>query len=243
LIIILVSGKYAFGASSPLTARVYELQTGFIVDKNERKSCFFKSEGTECDFIYDPEYLALKQYPITPKELLLLHLADKFRARDGLKNIVDVYTMLIESHMTEAKIDRITLQEKSASMFKFLREKILIALEPCAIQVLSCIHESSGEVEDTVNAMLSNSELIKAFQNCDTTGITALEYVPNKTLLRLIDKFPELIFDGKVFSAPFGAINLNDVKATERSRNESKERIMSFIKDALLVNSIIGQKE
>jgi hypothetical protein len=238
-----LSGKYALGVSSPLIVRVYELQKGLILDQNERKPCFFRSEGIECDFIYDPEHTVLTQYPITAKGLLLLYLADKFRARDGLKNIVDVFALLVESHMTESKIDHITLQEKSASMFKLLRDKLSIALKPNAINILLCIHESSGEVEDTINAMLSDSELIKSFQKCDISGFDALEYVPNKTPLRLVDKFPELIFDGKVFSAPFNTINLSDVKATERSRNESKDRIMSFVKDALLINSIIGQKE
>jgi hypothetical protein len=237
-----LSGKYAFNSSSPLNVRVYELQNGVILDKNKRTPYFFRTESIECDFVYDPEFSLLKEYPITPKELLLLCLTDKFRSRDSLSNIVVIYTSLFESYMTESKIDRITLQEKSASVFNLLREKLIVVLKPNAVQVLSCIHESHGEVEDTINTMLSVPQLIEPFQNCAAAGFDALLYVHDKTLLRLVDRFPEYIFDGKVFSAPWASINLSDSKATERTRNESKERIMSFMKDALLVNSAIGQK-
>ena len=66
-----------------------------------------------------------------------------------------------------------------------------------------------------------------------------------RSLIRLFDKFPELIFDGQVVNAPYSQISLFDENATIRSRNESKERVIAFLKDALRItnNSPIGQKD
>jgi hypothetical protein len=61
-----------------------------------------------------------------------------------------------------------------------------------------------------------------------------------RTILRLVDKYPEDLFDGKVFKAPYSAIQLKDENATNRMRIESKDRIWSFLKDALWVSGQTG---
>jgi hypothetical protein len=76
------------------------------------------------------------------------------------------------------------------------------------------------------------------FQNKDPEGFAALGYVPFRTLLRLVDRFPVDLFDGNVFAAPYSTLVLIDPQATERARSESKDRVMSFLKDALW---ILGQ--
>ena len=93
------------------------------------------------------------------------------------------------------------------------------------------------ETEETVNSMLSNSNLVKLFQDRKSEGLDALQHVPQRTLLRIVDRFPEELFDGNVFSAYYSKINLADGQATQRTRNESKERILTFLKDALWVLS------
>ena len=56
-----------------------------------------------------------------------------------------------------------------------------------------------------------------------------------------MERFPEDVFDGKVFSTPYMTINLSDEKATQRARDASKDRILSFIKDALRIVSGYGR--
>ena len=242
--VVQLSGRYNFGVS-PLNIRAYELKTGTILERNERKPCFFFSEGPDCSFVYDPAHPVLAQYPIAPKELLLQYLAEKLKVRDRLTDVVEVFSTLVQNTMSEAKIDRQSLQDRATRVFATLREKTVEALRPSAVDVLRCVHESTGDVEDTVNRMLFNPTLIRKFQACEESGYDALEYVPEKALLRLVDKFPELIFDGKVVTAPYISISFVDAKATERSRNESKERVMSFLKDTLRVmtNTSFGQHD
>ena len=117
-----------------------------------------------------------------------------------------------------------------------LREKLAVALKDTPEDVVWCIHESSGEVEETVsNIIQSNPSLLYAFQNRTAEGYDAIEYVPPKTLYRLVDRFPDKVFDRKALATPYLAINLSDANATKRAQEDSKDRVLSYIKDTLRV--------
>lgn len=239
-----LSGRnYKFGNTGSLNVRVYELNSGLIFYRGEKKPCFFQSDGIDCDFVYDPSHPLLAQYPITAKMLLLQYLAEKLKARDSLPDVVSVYAELVETTMQEAKIDRQSLQDRASSAFELLREKLTAALKDKAADVINCIHESAGEVEETItNLLQSNTALLIDFQSGNEAGFDAIDFVPLKTLYRLIERFPEDVFDGKVLQTPYMAINLHDEKATHRARDESKDRALSFIKDALRVISGYSQR-
>ena len=239
-----LSGRnYKFGNTGSLNVRVYELSRGSIFYRGEKKPCFFQSDGIDCDFVYDPSHPLLAQYPITAKMLLLQYLSEKLKARDSLPDLVSVYAELVETTMQEAKIDRQSLQDRASSAFDLLREKLAVALRDRAADVVNCVHESAGEVEETVtNLIQSNTTLLTAFQSGIEEGYDAIDYVPPKTLYRLIERFPEDVFDGKVLQTPYITINLQDEKATLRARDESKDRALSFIKDALRVISGYSQR-
>ena len=232
-----LTGKnYRFGRGYPLNVRAYELTSGEIKYRGERRPCFFQSSGIDCDFVYDPSHSLLSQYPITPQMLLLQYLSEKLKARDGLTDIVSVYSDLVAVTMEDARIDRQALQDRASSVFELLREKLAIALKDAPEEVVRCIHESSGEVEETVsNIIQSNPSLLDSFQNVMATGYDAIEYVPPKTLYRLVDRFPGKVFDKKALATPYLAINLSDENATKRAREDSKDRVLSYIKDTLRI--------
>ena len=239
-----LSGRqYQFGKTASLNVRAYELTKGEIRQNGERKPCHFKSDGVDCDFIYDPTHPLLTQYPITPKMLLLTYMAEKLKARDALPDIVSIYSYLVSASMKDARIDRQALVDRSSCAFELMREKLTQALRSKAEDVMECIHESTGEVEETIaNIINSNPDLLVPFQDKSAAGYDAIEFVPPKTLYRLIEKFPEDVFDGKAFSTPYLSINLSDENATQRSREASKDRLLSFIKDALRIVSGYGQR-
>lgn len=239
-----LSGRnYKFGNTGSLNVRVYELNRGVILLRGERKPCFFQSDGIDCDFVYDPLHPLLAQYPITPKMLLLQYLAEKLKARDSLPDLVSVFAELVETTMQDAKIDRQSLQDRASGAFELLREKLMTGLKGSAAEVVRCIHESAGEVEETItNLIQSNPALLVAFQSNTPEGFDAIYFVPPKTLYRLVDRFPEQVFDGKVLQTPYSAINLHDEMATGRARDEAKDRALSFIKDTLRVISGYNQR-
>lgn len=241
-----LSGRnYKFGNTGSLNVRVYELNHGDILYRGERKPCFFLSDGIECDFVYNPAHPLLAQYPLTPKMLLLLYLSEKLKARDSLPDLVSVFATLVETTMQDEKIDRQSLQDRASSAFELLREKLVNALKGRAVEVVNCIHESAGDVEEIVTNLIqssSRSQLLKAFQTNTADGYVAIDFAPPKTLYRLVERFPDDVFDGKVLQTPYMAINLQDEKATCRARDESKDRALSFIKDALRVISGYNQR-
>jgi hypothetical protein len=175
--------------------------------------------------------------------LILQYIAEKLKARVCLSDMVAVFLILVETTMTEAKIDRQSLQNRANSALELLREKLSKELRSRAKEVVDCVHETSGEVEEIItNLIQSNPSLITAFQDCTAAGFDAIDFIPPKTLYRLVDKFPENVFDCKVMITPYSSINLPDENATRRARDESKERVLSFIKDALRVISGYGQR-
>ena len=52
----------------------------------------------------------------------------------------------------------------------------------------------------------------------------------------------EEVFDGKALATPFMSIKLRDENATQRAREDSKERTLAFIKDALYIVSGYSQR-
>ncbi len=239
-----LSGRhYPFGRSGSLNIRAYELSRGEIKQNGERKPCHFNADGIDCDFIYDPTHPLLAQYPITPKMLLLIYIAERLKARDALPDVVSVYASLVSVSMGDSRIDRQALVDRSSGVFELMREKITEALQPYASEAIRCIHESTGEVEETVaNIINVNPSLLLPFQNATADGFDAIEFVPPKTLYRLVDRFPEKLFDGKAFSTPYMSIGLSDENATIRAREAAKDRILSFIKDALRIVTGYGQR-
>lgn len=239
----LTGRNYPFGRMGALNIRAHELTQGEIKYKGERKPCYFNSDGIDCDFVYDPNHPLLAQYPITPKMLLLIYIAEKLKARDSLPDLVSVYSSLVSVSMGDSKIDRQTLVDRASSTFELLREKLSQALKGRAKDVVKCIHESTGEAEETIASIINNSpELLIPFQEGTAAGFDAIEFVPPKTLYRLVDLFPEEVFDGKAFSTPYLNIRLRDENATQRAREDSKERILSFIRDTLRIVTGYGQR-
>ena len=239
-----LSGRsYKFGRGNSLNVTAYAINQGDIKIRGTRVPCMFQSDGIECCFVYDPTHPVLTQYPITPQMLLLQYLAEKLKARDSLPDLVSVFSSLVETTMEDSRIDRQSLQDRANSAFDLLRERLQKALEGKKAEVVLCIHESSGEVEETVSTIIqSNPRLLAPFQEMKPEGYDAIEYVPPKTLYRLVERFPEDVFDGKALITPYSKINLRDENATQRAREDSKDRALSFIKDALRLVSGYSQK-
>lgn len=226
-----LSRGYSYDGRPPFNVKVHKMKPGeCIYDRGTIVPCKFFSEGIECDFFYDEKHELLSQYPNSPESLLLINLAKKFSARDGM-DLLAMYARLTTENFKELKIDKASLKEQAISLFDELREMLIEKLGIKYDQVVDCVKESSGETEETMSAMLSDTELCQAFKFKTSEAIGIISYVPNKTLIRLVDKFPTDIFDGKIFNALYAQIELPDSNAVHRLREESKERIIALLKD------------
>ncbi len=228
-----MTGQYGYASISPINVQAYELKNGHILVNGEKRPCFFEADGVSCTYVYDPRHTAFTQYPMTAKGVLLQYLAERIKLRDGSfgGDIVQIYYRLSQEMMRETRIDKAALQEKADAFFRILREKMSDALAGVKDQVLAVIHESTGEVEETISALLTDADRLMAFQSMKTDGYDVFDVLPVRTLLRLIDRFPQYVYDGKVLKVVYMGIALPDEKATERMREEAKERMQSFLKD------------
>lgn len=232
---VTLSGSYSFGQIPPFVVKAYELKNGRILSNGISLPCYFDNKGINCTFIYNPRHIVFEQYPIRPKDLLLQYIAEKIKVRDVEQHadIVEVYVKLMQDMMPEMRIDKSALQERADAVFKDLRTRIADALSGKKLAVLNCIHEASGEVEETLSSLFPEPELLDAFQCKEESGYPALEYVPAKTILRLVNEFPEEIFDGKVFKNRYSRISHSDSNAEKRLREEAKDRMQSYLKDVV----------
>lgn len=233
------SRNYSYsGCPSPITVNVWEITSGKVGEGENDCPCLMTSNANQCDFFYNPRHAFLRAYPTSYKDLLLVNLAQKFKSRDGLRQELAVlFTDLVGENFPDLRLDQATIQETANNFFQKLREKAPALLTLRGQEVLDLVHESTGEAEEIVTALIYNPDLLHEFQSRTIGGINALSVAPARTLVRLIDGFPEEFFDRKFFRMPYMSINLADPNATERLRNEAKERLLSFVKDALWIIS------
>jgi hypothetical protein len=228
-------GRYSYSDTPPFDVKVWEIISEKVGSEYLSRPCFFYQDGIRCNFFFNPKHPIYSSFPFEPRQLLLIYLAERFKVRDNEKDIASIYNRLTQNQLNDLRVDRLSIQEKAAGVFDQLRERLLVVLKPVYLDVLNCIHESSGEVEETVKAILSDPELLINFQNKEEPGMLAITSIPPRTIIRLVDRFPEYIFDGKVFRAPFMKLDLQDLQASKRAREESKDRLISYLKDSIWI--------
>lgn len=228
------------GSSNPIEVKAYELKNGEIRKEGARVPFIFYPRGFECEFYFDPRHPLIQQYPVTPAQYLLLYVSDQLRKRDQHDDLGLVYQCLVEENMKDERIDASYLKERADGLFAALREPIKSLLEPVSSEVVEIIHESSGEVEEAISHALSAGIGFSVVSRDGTSPYTIIDYVPNKTIVRLIEHFPEYLFDKKLFDVSYMEIELDDTSMQERLRESAKERIVSYLKDLLYLSSTPG---
>ncbi|MDR3186477.1 MAG: ATP-binding protein [Christensenellaceae bacterium] len=236
-----LSGYYSYANQIGQNVEAYSLKSGEILIKNKKVPCIFESDANVCKFLYNMNHPILTQYTITPKQLLLLYLSEKLKVRDQLPDIIEVYSELVKSSMIDEKIDKTSLKEIAESLVCDLRTHIKTALSSIPIEVLDCIH-LAGETEKIYSNLLNltDQNLIVSFQNKTIDGYDAIDYVPIKTLISIVKKFPLYLFDGKVFTNPYATLNFDDQDMTNRVRSESLDRIIYYLSDLYCLMSSEG---
>lgn len=235
-----LSRSMAYGTSTPFEVSVWEVRGEPILESGARKPCKFHRDGIDCRFFYDPSHSIFRSTSVTPSELLTITLAEQFKLRDNQRDLIEIYTKLIERSVPERRLDKSSLFERSASMVERISEGLVTALSDDASEVLEFAKESSGDAEEIVRSILDNPNLLDAFQNSEPAGIDALRYAGVRTIIRLVDRFPSLLLDGHLFKAPYQGILLDDPAATARAREESKDRITSLLKDVMGLMRVSG---
>jgi hypothetical protein len=233
-----LSGEFRYGRTAPLKVRTREVREGNIEVDGNKVACTFFQDADECDFFYNPRHPLLAEFPLAGHDLLTLYLAERFKARDNLKDIASLFDAIYRLRFADFRLDRATLQERAEKLIDDIRQKMVQHLAADVSGVLQVVREASGEVEETMGRILGEPELMHAFQNSEPNAIEILNHVPTRTLSRIIDRYPQELFDDKVFKMPFLKLDVGgDPMATERMRNEAKKKLLSYLEDAISLTS------
>ena len=229
-----ITRAFSYSDAPSFAVRSFRLKTGKILHKGRRRPCHLSQDGVEIDFVFDPKHPLLAEFPLGPEQLLAIYLTEKFNARDHTFDSIATLEGILTRSMPDLRIDKASLQERAESVFANVREGIMRLLSDKATEVLSVIHQSTGDLEDTVSRLLKDAQhLIGPFQNQRIEGFEAVDAAPPKAILRIVKSFPEYLFDGNLFSSPYSVFNLPDQNATDRKRQESLDMILSYLQDAI----------
>lgn len=239
--------------NTSMRVTAWEITTGELVKNGRPVASLFHREGIECHFFFNPRHQFYRQFAITPKEVLCAYLGEKFKSRDNLaEDAGDIFAELFERYCDEAKIDIGVIQESARGYFDKLREAALELLQAKAMEAVECIHQSPGDVQDIgMNLAMRRADLVERFSRKQPEALEAVLEAPPRTLIRLVGSFPEAFFDERFFSFRYSTLSFSDPAVNKRIREETVERVVSFLRDAQWIlqeqgrpaSERVGQKE
>lgn len=240
-----LSGKFAYGSTPGMEVTTWKVKGEQIKIDGKRMPCRLFCDGPEVDFFYDSTHPILAEYPITPKQLLLQGLAERFYIREG-GSIQDAFIGLVDNHLTEERINTTSLQERAQSVLGALKELLPDILGHRLSKVFEVIKAEPTEEAELAETLLDEApQILETYQRQTEESIQALRYVSESTIVRLVENFPEEFFDGKFFDLPYSTITIGSEETQARLRKLSLEKITSYLKDlsVLLQGSKLDKHE
>ena len=219
-----------------------------IIRKNGvRVPCLFVQDGMKCDFFFDPTHPTIKEYPITPKQLMLLNLAESFSIRDQVP-VQRAFLGLIEAYLDDERINIDRLRDSANSLLSEIQNRLPQCLGERLPEVKKEIALVPSEKYQFDERLISQGDpyLWTRYDKNESGADQALAYIPYETLRRLIGAFPECFFDNKVFTQVYSGICIpEDPTRQKRLRDISCNKILSYLDDmlALLTEKKIGKQE
>ena len=225
-------GDYRYNEGPPFSVTARKTNGLQIKVSNKRLPSVVFQDGVEMDFFYDETHPLLMEYSITPRQLLLLALAEKFTVRDTGINVSEVFVGLVENHLADERINVEVLKGRAQTIFSNIQERLPSLLVSRIQHAIDIVKEVESEEESLAEMLLSeNPELLKAYQKVSDQAHHALAYIPLETLIRLVDKMPEEFLDERVFTLPYHGVNVGTEKVNERLRRHSVDKVLNYLRD------------
>lgn len=237
-----LSGDYKYQAKAgPLQIKAYRITSGDIRTFGQRVPCVAFKDGVEVAYFYDISHPLLANYPLTPKQLLLVYLAQSFCDRDPGLTILPTFLGLMENCLGDESINPELLREKAKMFIDTIKEKLPVLFVGNLPQIKEVIEEDSIDNSLFLQALVKDAgDLYQVYQGNLPGGEDALAYIPDSTLVRIISKFPILFFDSKVFKQPYESIDIpGNEQLTKDLRRSSVSVVTSYLQDmAALISGV-----
>lgn len=226
-------GNYSYDGKSSLSVTARKTIEANIEERGIRMPFALFINGIEADFFYDESHPLLDEYPISPRQILLQALAEKFAARYHGVPSPRIFVGLVENHLTEERINSEALKERAQAILNNILERLPSLLEPRIQHAMKIVKEVTSEEEALgANLLDENPDLMKEYYaKGSAKAHEALAYIPPETLIRLIDKMPEEFLDDKIFRYPYQQIDVGIAEAEKRLRRASVDKILNYLRD------------
>lgn len=229
-----MSGEYKYANSiGGLRVKAHRLLSGEIRHKSRRVPCALFKDGIEVDYFYDTSHPILLNYPLTPKQLLLVYLAQAFCDRDPGISILPTFWGLMENCLSDESINVEQLRERAKMFIDKIKDLLPSLFKERMPEARSLIDEDSIDKGIFLKTLVAEAgSLYKSYQDELSETSDALAYVPDTTLVRFIERFPEEFFDDKVFVQPYMAIYCKDNEPlTKDLRRRSVSVVTGYLRD------------
>ncbi len=225
-------GKYAYSSTPGLNVTAWRMIDLTIKADGTRLPFTVYQDGVEIDFFYDETHHLLSEYPITPKQILLQALAEKFSVRDHGLNIHKAFLGLVENHMSDERINAEILKERAQVVVTTITDDLPRLLGHRIEMALKVVQGVASEEEALATVLLDEDpQLLEEYQSGGERTPQVLAYVPMETLIRLVENMPEEFLDDKVFRLPYTRITIGDENARMRLRRIAQDKIVAYLKD------------
>ena len=229
----ILSGNYFYTNKTPAMVVAARKVGGTQIKTSGARMPFtLFQDGIEIDFFYDETHPLLAEYPISPKQLLLQALAEKFSIRDHGVTAQSTFVGLVENHLEDERINSGALKERAQAILTRIQDNLPLLLEPRIKQAIEIIKEVESEEETLAENLLEeNPDLLDEYQTGSDKAHKALAYVTSETLIRLVDKMPEEFLDDKAFTLPYMQIEVGSEETKKRLRRASVDKIVNYLRD------------
>lgn len=230
---VTLSGKYSYKSNKPpFEITAWKVKSGTIYNNGQRVPCILFQDGIEVDFFFDETHFLLEEYPITPKQILLQSLTERFSVRDSPIAMQEVYLGLVNNHFADERINLLSLKERAEEALRCIRDGLPTLLAHRIGKCIALIKGVPSESDFLAQILLNEApDLLFSFQDETEDVAKVLSYISEDTLINLIENMPEEFLDNKVFKLPYTKISFPDTTQNERLRRISLDKITSYLKD------------
>lgn len=185
------------------------------------------------NFLFDPTHPVFQSITMTPHDALLAHLsflaADQMRRTGNTIDFSKVLSSFRESHCGDEALDLKSLPLDALSVLSDVAHG-LVASCPDA-QKASLFSDLSDEEQTRVMRSLADRGIRQPI--AATNDGSFLPLAPHDILQSVIEKKPNLCFDGNIWSEPYADVDYKDPRITQEARGSLLFYYLSLIGDAV----------
>jgi hypothetical protein len=175
---------------------------------------------------------------LTPIDALLAELAyqalDRQRGNPNAPSFARVFASLRSKYGARNKLDATSLAADAADALAAVARSLRGTISTEDSRAL--FDELTPTEQGLVHHRMA-TRAVKQPQSVVDEG-RFLEYAPRRTLLALIERHPELFFDGKYWSEEYVSLDYNNSSITDEARRKTLEHFLGLLEDAIWLEEL-----